>query len=327
MANVLVTGGGGFIGSNLVRHLLADPANDVRVLDAFTYAVAPGTWPTLAALDDRKKSRLDLHLGDICNPTVANAAMQGIDVVYHLAAESHVDRSIVDPGAFVRTNVLGTQVLLDAARRHQVQRFLYVSTDEVMGSLRPDEPPFDERSQLQPNSPYSASKAGGEVLARAYYHTYGLPVLITRCSNNYGPFQFPEKLIPLAITRLLAGQKVPVYGDGLQVRDWLYVSDHCRALTCVMKVGLPGKVYCIGGDAEHTNLGLIGSLCELLELDAASSIEFVTDRLGHDRRYAVDAGQLKDWHGWEPRVTFRAGLALTISWYRQNRSWWEPLLK
>jgi len=249
--------------------------------------------------------------------------MQGVDAVMHLAAESHVDRSITDPEAFVRTNVLGTQTMLDVARRQGVTRFLYCSTDEVMGSLGPTGL-FSEETPIQPNSPYSASKAGGELMARAFHHTYGMETVITRCSNNYGPYQFPEKLIPLFILNLLQGGTVPVYGDGQNVRDWLYVVDHCRALDTVLRKGTPGEVYCVGGNAERTNLFITHWLIERLGRDA-SAIRHVQDRPGHDRRYAIDASRISRELGWEPSVGFEEGMEATVAWYLANETWWRPL--
>jgi dTDP-glucose 4,6-dehydratase len=316
---ILVTGGCGFIGSNLVRHLLETrPEDSVVNLDVLTYAACRESLADLEA-----DPRYRFIQGDITDREAVSAAMQGVDAVMHMAAESHVDRSITDPEVFVRTNVLGTQTMLDVARRQGVTRFLYCSTDEVMGTLGPTGL-FSEKTPIQPNSPYSASKAGGELLARAFSHTYGMETVITRCSNNYGPYQFPEKLIPLFILNLLQGGTVPVYGDGQNVRDWLYVVDHCRALDVVLRKGAPGEVYCVGGNAERTNLFITHWLIERLGRDA-SAIRLVQDRPGHDRRYAIDASRISRELGWEPSVGFEEGMEATVAWYLANEAWWRPL--
>ena len=316
---ILVTGGAGFIGCNLVRHLVeAYPDDFIVNLDALTYA---GCRASVRDLEE--KPNYSFIEGDITDAALVEDVMAGVDAVMHLAAESHVDRSITDPGAFVRTNVLGTQVLLEAARRRGVARFLYVSTDEVMGSLGPDGL-FSEDTPLAPNSPYSASKAGGELLARAFFHTYGMETVITRCSNNYGPYQFPEKLIPLFLLNLLDGQTVPVYGDGQNVRDWLFVEDHCRALDVVLRKGIPGEVYCVGGNCEKTNLELTRWLVNATGR-GEDAIRYVQDRPGHDRRYAIDAAKIKQNLGWEPAHDFESGMNATISWYKANPWWWQPL--
>ncbi len=306
---ILVTGGAGFIGSNLVRYLTRTRADDFIVnLDGLTYA---GNRESVRDLEGLPNYQF-VH-GDITDPVLVDDLMAGVDAVMHLAAESHVDRSIADPGAFVRTNVLGTQILLDAARRHGVGRFLYVSTDEVMGSLGPTGA-FDEDTPLAPNSPYSASKAAGELLARAYFHTYKMETLVTRCSNNYGPYQFPEKLIPLFFLNLLDGEAVPVYGDGQNVRDWLFVEDHCRALDVVLRSGKPGETYCIGGNSERTNLEITRWLVARAGRDD-SAIRYVQDRPGHDRRYAIDASKIRRELGWVPPRTLDEGLAqMTRAW-------------
>ncbi|MBM3267175.1 MAG: dTDP-glucose 4,6-dehydratase [Candidatus Sericytochromatia bacterium] len=316
---ILVTGGAGFIGSNLVR-FLADtyPLDYIVNLDALTYA---GNRESVRDLDTKPNYQF-VH-GDVTDADLIDGLMAGVDAVMHLAAESHVDRSISDPGAFVRTNVVGSQVLLEAARRHKVGRFLYVSTDEVMGSLGPAGL-FDEETPLAPNSPYSASKAGGELLARAFFHTYGLETLITRCSNNYGPYQFPEKLIPFFLLELLDGGTVPLYGDGLNVRDWLYVEDHCRALDVVLRRGTPGQVYCVGGNCERTNAEITHFLLAATGR-GKDAIRYVQDRPGHDRRYAIDAGKIKRELGWEPAHDFQSGMTATIAWYNANAWWWRPL--
>ena len=316
---ILVTGGCGFIGGNLVHHLLkSHPDDQVVNLDALTYAGCPESLDDIAH-DPRYRF---VH-GDICDRELVEGLMDGIDAVMHLAAESHVDRSLTDPGAFVRTNVLGTQVLLDAARRAKVHRFLHVSTDEVYGSLG-DTGFFTETTPYSPNSPYSASKAGSDLLVRAYHETFGMPVLLTNCSNNYGPYHFPEKLLPLFITNLIDGHPVPVYGDGLNVRDWLHVQDHVEALDLVLRQGVPGERYNVGGHNEWTNMAITREILRRMDRDD-SFIRYVQDRPGHDRRYAIDAGKIERDLGWTPRYTFEQGLQETIDWYRANEAWWRPL--
>lgn len=317
--NILVTGGAGFIGANHVRWLLANSDDRVVNLDALTYA---GNLENLAGCEENPRYRFvrgDVRDADLVRRLLAE---EKIEAVVHFAAESHVDRSIEGPRVFLETNVLGTQVLLDAAREAGVARFVQVSTDEVYGSLGPGDPPFTEEHPLRPNSPYSASKAAADLLCRAYHRTYGLPVCITRCSNNYGPYQFPEKLIPLMIANALEGKPLPVYGDGRNVRDWLFVEDHCRAVDLVMRRGRPGAVYNIGGGNEMENIAIVRLLLELLERDE-SLITFVTDRPGHDRRYAIDATRLREELGWEPRHDFASGIRATVRWYLEHRDWWE----
>jgi dTDP-glucose 4,6-dehydratase len=319
---VLVTGGAGFIGSHYVRSLLggAYPAYadaDVVVLDLLTYA---GTLTNLAPFTD--DPRLRFVRGDIRDPGVVAEVMAGTDVVVHFAAESHVDRSIAGAADFVSTNVVGTQVLLQAALERGVSRFVHVSTDEVYGSI--DEGAWPETHPLEPNSPYSASKAGSDLLARSYHRTHGLPVCITRCSNNYGPHQFPEKVVPLFVTNLLDGKKVPLYGDGLNVRDWLHVDDHCRGIQLVAEKGRDGEVYNIGGGTELTNKELTLRLLAAVGADE-SMIEPVADRKGHDRRYCVDWSKIAEELGYAPQASFEQGLADTVRWYTEHRSWWEPL--
>jgi len=318
--SLLVTGGAGFIGSNFI-HLLLDKKPDWNLicLDALTYA---GNLANLQACLEHP--RFTFVKGDIADPkTVSEVFARTIDGVVNFAAESHVDRSIMGCAEFIRTNVQGTQVLLDAAKQHSVQRFLQISTDEVYGSLGPAGY-FTETTPLAPNSPYSASKAAADLLVRSYFETYKFPVLITRCSNNYGPYQFPEKLIPLFITNLLTGKKVPVYGDGLNVRDWIHVEDHCAAILTVLEKGIPGQVYNIGGNNEQTNMEITRLLLEMLGKDD-SSIEYVPDRLGHDRRYAIDASKILKELGWQPAVKFSDGLRHTVQWYKQNQSWWQEI--
>ncbi|PKM82256.1 MAG: dTDP-glucose 4,6-dehydratase [Firmicutes bacterium HGW-Firmicutes-14] len=316
---LLITGGAGFIGSNFIFYIFKKyPGAKIINLDLLTYA---GNLENLEELAD--KSNYTFVKGDIADPKIVNELVAGTDYVINFAAESHVDRSIEDPSVFIRTNVMGTQVLLDAAKHHGVKRFLQISTDEVYGSLGPTGY-FTEETPLAPNSPYSASKAGADLLVRAYHETFEMPVLITRCSNNYGPYQFPEKLIPFFIKKLLNGQKVPVYGDGLNVRDWLYVEDHCSAIDMVLQRGKAGEVYNIGGNNEKTNIEITKLILQELG-KTEEMIEFVTDRLGHDRRYAIDSSKIQRELGWEPAVTFEEGIIKTIKWYLDNREWWEKL--
>lgn len=333
---VLVTGGSGFIGSALVRRLVLETGWDVLNLDALTYAASPAS---LADLEDHPRYTF-LH-ADIRN---AEAVAQAFDrfepnAVMHLAAESHVDRSITGAKDFVDTNVLGTFTLLEAARAYRDKRgaaadtfcFLHVSTDEVFGSLG-DDGKFSETTAYDPSSPYSASKAASDHLARAWGRTYGLDVRVSNCSNNYGPRQFPEKLIPLMILKALSGEALPVYGDGSNVRDWLYVDDHARALELVVSQGQAGQTYCIGGDAERTNLQVVQAICDRLDVvrpadsERAAQIQFVTDRPGHDQRYAIDASTIKAKLGWSPSVSFEDGLAATLDWYLAHEAWWRPIL-
>ncbi|MDG4839185.1 dTDP-glucose 4,6-dehydratase [Micromonospora sp. WMMD967] len=325
---ILVTGGAGFIGSEYVRLLLGKPLGSadgvppleptvVTVLDKLTYS------GNLANLDPvRDDPRLRFVQGDICDPVVVDDVVADHDVIVHFAAESHVDRSIAGAAPFVTTNVLGTQTLLDAALRHHTSRFVHVSTDEVYGSI--DEGSWTETWPLAPNSPYSASKAGSDLLALAYHRTHGMDVVVTRCSNNYGPYQYPEKVIPLFVSNLLDGATVPLYGDGGNIRDWLHVHDHCRGIALVQQKGRPGEVYNIGGGTELTNKELTGRL-----LDACGAgwdrVVPVTDRKGHDRRYSLDITKIHQELGYSPSITLDQGLADTVAWYRDNRAWWEPL--
>ncbi|QTR01581.1 dTDP-glucose 4,6-dehydratase [Saccharothrix algeriensis] len=319
---MLVTGGAGFIGSHYVRELVggAYPAYadaEVVVLDKLTYA---GNEANLAPVAD--DPRLTFVRGDICDRALVAELMGRTDAVVHFAAESHVDRSISGAADFVLTNVLGTQTLLQAALEANVAKFVHVSTDEVYGSIA--EGSWTEEHALEPNSPYSASKASSDLLTRAFHRTHGLPVCITRCSNNYGPYQFPEKVIPLFVTNLMAGGSVPLYGDGLNVRDWLHVDDHCRGIQLVLEGGRAGEVYNIGGGTELTNRELTERLLAATGRDW-SAVEPVPDRKGHDRRYSVDITKITAELGYAPRVDFAAGLAATVEWYRDNRAWWEPL--
>lgn len=318
----LVTGGCGFIGSNFVHHILEKyPEDEVVNIDKLTYAGNPANVAKWEG-----DARYRFVEGDICDAEVVKDAMVGVDVVVHFAAESHVDRSISDPGAFVRTNVLGTQVLLDASRVARVKRFHHVSTDEVFGALKPGEKAFDEKTSYAPHSPYSASKAGSDHLVRSYYDTFGLPITISNCSNNYGPYHFPEKLIPLAITNVLRGKKVPVYGKGDQIRDWLYVEDHCRAIDKVAREGREGETYCVGGDNQPTNLEIVKTVLALLG-KGEEMIEFVTDRPGHDFRYDIDYGKIKAELGWSPSVTLEEGLKRTVNWFKENEVWWGDIIQ
>lgn len=336
---ILITGGAGFIGSELVRQLLATTEHEVLNLDALTYAAVPGS---LAGVADHPRYRF--VQGDICDADLVKQLLAQFqpDIVTHLAAESHVDRSIDAPGQFITTNVMGTCILLQQcldywqalpAEAQSSFRFHHISTDEVFGSLGPTGY-FDEQSPYDPRSPYSASKAGSDHLVRAWGHTYGLPVLLTNCSNNYGPFQYPEKLIPLTIIRALGEQDLPVYGDGQNIRDWLHVEDHVAALRLVFETGAPGETYAIGGNCERTNLAVVQTICDQLDrlvprLNGATYrdlIGFVADRPGHDRRYAIDAAKIDRELGWAPRVTFEQGIAATVAWYVENRHWWEPIM-
>ena len=319
---LLVTGGAGFIGANFVRFALRQrPDLSILNLDALTYS---GNLENLAGLE--REPRYSFVRGDICDPACVTPLVASCDAVVHFAAESHVDRSILDSGPFVRTNVIGTQVLLDAIRKAATgKRFLHVSTDEVYGSLPLDRPnlAFTEQTPIQPNSPYSASKAASDLLVRAYVETFALDACITRCSNNFGPYQFPEKVIPLFVTNLIDGQQVPLYGDGLNVRDWLHVEDHCEALLAVLERGRPGEVYNIGGNNERSNLELTHSILSLMGKDH-QMIRYVKDRPGHDRRYAIDSTKIRRELGWLPtRSDWPDALQKTIQWYVDNPQWWR----
>ncbi|MEM6836034.1 MAG: dTDP-glucose 4,6-dehydratase [Cyanobacteria bacterium P01_C01_bin.120] len=334
---LLITGGAGFIGSNFV-HYYYRRAEKIVVLDALTYA---GNRANLQDLETQPN--FTFVQGDITDQSLAAELLKihQIDTVVHFAAESHVDRSILGPAAFVQTNVVGTFALLEAFRQYwnaqkkpEHFRFLHVSTDEVFGSLGPDEPAFSETTPYAPNSPYSASKAGSDHLVRAYFHTYGLPTLITNCSNNYGPYQFPEKLIPLMCVNILSGQPLPVYGDGQNVRDWLHVEDHCDAIATVLQKATPGETYNIGGNNQVKNIDIVQQLCDLMDAfavdlpvsPASQLITFVRDRPGHDRRYAMDIAKIQQDLDWQPQYDFATGLAHTAKWYLANESWWQPLL-
>lgn len=337
---IFVTGGAGFIGSALVRHLIAEGSYDILNFDKLTYAGSPSTVASVA-----NSPRYRFVHGDICDAAAVRAAIKDFrpEVITHLAAESHVDRSIDGPGAFIQTNIVGTFTMLSEARAYydglagearDAFRFHHISTDEVYGSLG-DEGLFTETTAYDPRSPYSASKAGSDHLVSAWGHTFALPVLITNCSNNYGPYHFPEKLIPLMIAQALAGNALPVYGRGEQVRDWLYVDDHVRALQCVFERGAPGRSYNVGGGNEKQNIEVVRTLCELLDLrrpradgrSYAEQISFVADRPGHDRRYAIDASRIRSELGWTPLETFETGLARTVDWYLANEDWWQALIR
>ena len=320
--NLLVTGGCGFIGANFVHAQRRQyPQDRLVVLDALTYC---GNLHNLESLSS--DPGVSFVRGDICDADRVSQLLADdhIDAIVHFAAESHVDRSILGPLPFVQTNVVGTTVLLEAARKAQVQRFLHVSTDEVYGTLGPTDPPFTEETPLAPRSPYAASKAASDHLALAYAHTYGLPVVVTRCSNNYGPFQFPEKLLPLMILSALADQPLPVYGDGQQVRDWIYVEDHCRGIDAALRRGRPGAVYNFGGRAERTNLAMVQAILELVG-KPRSLIRFVADRPGHDRRYAVECSRAEHELDWHARWRLDDGLRETVRWYREHPSWCQSV--
>lgn len=319
---ILVTGGAGFIGSNFILYWLKNhPQDQIINLDKLTYA---GNLENLKSIEGNPNYKF--VKGDIVDSSSVNSIMQGVDIVVHLAAESHVDRSISQPSDFVMTNVVGTQVLLNAALKNKVKRFHHISTDEVFGELElNDLNKFNERTNYNPRSPYSASKAGSDHLVKAYFTTYGLPVTITNASNNFGPYQFPEKFIPLAITNIIEGKKAPVYGDGLYVRDWIHVSDHVKAIEAVLESGKIGETYCVGGLTEDVNnLEVIKKILKIMGKDE-SSIEFVKDRPGHDRKYALDWSKIKKELGFAPQHSFDEWLENTIEWYRDNEKWWKPL--
>ncbi|MBI4417773.1 MAG: dTDP-glucose 4,6-dehydratase [Ignavibacteriales bacterium] len=320
--NLLITGGAGFIGSSFILFMLAKyPWYRIINVDKLTYA---GNLENLRGAEGNP--RYTFLKADICDRQAMDEVMRKyeIEVLVNIAAESHVDRSIVGAAEFIQTNVGGTSVLLDAARDHKIRKFVQVSTDEVYGSLGPSGK-FTEQSPLHPNSPYAASKASADLLTLAYHHTHGVPVVITRCSNNYGPFQFPEKLIPLMIANALQDKPLPVYGDGMNVRDWLQVADHCSALDVVLHSGRTGEIYNIGGSNEKTNLEVVRLILKQLE-KPESLIMFVKDRLGHDRRYAIDSSKIQSELGWKPSVTIEEGLAQTVRWYLEHREWWERII-
>ncbi len=313
---LLVTGGAGFIGTNFIHYIINNYVDQVINLDKLTYA---GNLDNLKKIKDN--SRYTFVKGDIADRSLVEKLVScGVDTIINFAAESHVDRSIEDPSIFIKTNVQGTQVLLEAAKEHNIKRFIQISTDEVYGSLG-SSGYFTEESPLAPNSPYSASKAGADLMVRAYHHTYDLPVSITRCSNNYGPYQYPEKLIPLFVTNALEDKSLPLYGDGQNIRDWIHVRDHCRAIDLVMREGRVGEIYNIGGNNERTNLEITEEILKVLG-KPVDLIEFVQDRPGHDRRYAVDSDKIQRELGWKPEYDFSEGLRKTVEWYSNNRDWW-----
>lgn len=320
MKNILVTGGAGFIGSNFIRYMLNKYDYKIVNLDLLTYA------GNISSLDDIKNNKNYTFVkGDICDNLLVDRLVSenSIDIIINFAAESHVDRSIINPDIFVRTNVLGTQNLLEIAKKYKIEKFFQISTDEVYGSLGATGY-FTEETPLSPNSPYSASKAGADLLVLSYYHTFGLNVNITRCSNNYGPYQFPEKLIPLFITNAMDDRQVPLYGDGLNVRDWLFVEDHCSAIDSVLHKGEKGEIYNVGGNNEKTNKYITDIILNYLKKND-SLIKYVQDRLGHDRRYAIDASKIKKELGWQPSYVFEEAIVKTIQWYLNNKSWWQSL--
>jgi dTDP-glucose 4,6-dehydratase len=322
--NLLVTGGAGFIGSNFILYWLKKyPQDKILNLDKLTYA---GNLENLKTVENN--SNYAFVKGDVCNLSLVDSLIKkyNIDTIVHFAAESHVDRSILDPAPFIKTNIEGTYVLLEAALKNRIKRFHHISTDEVFGALPLDsKEKFNEKTPYNPRSPYSASKAASDHLVRAYYITYGLPVTISNCSNNYGPYQFPEKLIPLAITNIIEGKKVPIYGDGLYVRDWLYVEDHCKALDLILHKGKVGETYFIGGLTEDIpNIEVVRKILKIMGKDE-SYIEYVKDRPGHDRRYAIDWSKINRELGWKPEVDFDTGLKLTVDWYLKNKDWWKKI--
>lgn len=319
---LLVTGGAGFIGSNFIHYWLKKyPTDFVVNLDFLTYA---GNLENLQDIENQANYKF--VKGDICEAALVNELVKGIDLIVHFAAESHVDRSIKNSADFIKTNVEGTRVLLEAAKNNGGRRFHHISTDEVFGALEFNTLKFSETSSYDPHSPYSASKAAADHLVRAYFHTYGLPITISNCSNNYGPYQYPEKLIPLFITNLLEGKDVPIYGRGNNIRDWIQVDDHNRGVDLIIKKGRIGETYCLGGNNETSNLELTKLILELME-QPATKIEYVVDRLGHDRRYAIDFTKAQTELDWQPQINFLDGLKNTIRWYKDNEAWWKKLKK
>lgn len=316
---LLVCGGAGFIGSNFIRYILNKyPNYKVINLDFLTYA---GNLENLKDMENNPN--YSFVKGDIADKDLVEKLTSDVDLIINFAAESHVDRSILDSSSFVHTNIIGLHNLLEIARKKNI-RFHQISTDEVYGALKPDDKPFDEKTPYSPRSPYSASKASGDHLVMAYFHTYNLPITISNCSNNYGPYQFPEKLHGLFITNLLEGKKVPVYGDGKQVRDWLYVEDHCEAIDLIIHKGKIGETYCVGGDGERTNLEITQKILELLNL-GDDMVEYVVDRPGHDRRYAINFFKIKNELGWTPKTSFEEGMKKTVAWYKENEDWWKKI--
>lgn len=316
----LITGGAGFIGSNFIQYVLEKyPDDSVVNLDLLTYA---GNSENLRTIEDNLNYKF--VKGDICDKELVNDLVKDVDVIVHFAAESHVDRSIADAAPFVRTNVLGTQILLDAALRNGKKRFHHISTDEVFGDLGIDDSWFNENTVYSPHSPYSASKAASDHLVRVYFYTHGLPITISNCSNNYGPYQYPEKVIPLFITNLIEKKKVPLYGAGMNIRDWLYVKDHCRAIDLILRKGRIGETYCVGGESEISNLELTKKIIFKMGF-GEDMISYVTDRLGHDRRYAINCEKIKNELSWTPEHDFEKGIEETIDWYKNNEKWWKRL--
>lgn len=317
---LLVTGGAGFIGSNFIHYILKTrPDYQIVNLDLLTYA---GNLENLKSLENNPNYKF--VKGDIVDKELVNNLVKDVDAVVHFAAESHVDRSILDSEAFIKTNVIGTHTLLEAAKNNGGKRFHHVSTDEVFGSLGSDDPAFNENTPYDPRSPYSASKASSDHLVRAYFHTYNLPITISNCSNNYGPYHFPEKIIPLTITNLMEGKKIPIYGDGSAIRDWLYVEDHCCAIDLIIHKGTIGETYCVGGDGEKANMELVKTILPFFG-KGEEVIEYVADRKGHDMRYAINFSKIKNELGWEPSVTFEEGLQKTVEWFKNNESWWKNI--
>lgn len=322
---LLVTGGAGFIGSNFILYWLKKyPQDTIINLDKLTYA---GNLENLRSVE--KNPRYHFVKGDISNPILVNDLIKKVDIIVHFAAESHVDRSIKEPAPFIKTNIIGTYVLLEAALKNGKKRFHHISTDEVFGTLSlKSKEKFNEKTPYHPRSPYSASKAASDHLVRAYYYTYNLPITISNCSNNFGPFQYPEKLIPLTITNILEGKKIPIYGDGNYVRDWLYVEDHCRAIDLIIDKGKIGETYLIGGlTKDITNIKLVKLILKLMKKQEKKYIKFVEDRPGHDRRYSINWSKIKKELGWRPQYSFLQALKLTIDWYKNNYQWWEKLKK
>ena len=319
---LLVTGGAGFIGSNFIHYWLKNYPEDFIInLDALTYA---GNLENLSDIEANPNYKF--VKGDICDATLVNELVKEVDTIVHFAAESHVDRSILNSADFIRTNVEGTRVLLEAAKNNGNKRFHHISTDEVFGALSFDSPKFNEKTPYDPRSPYSASKASSDHLVRAYYHTHGLPITISNCSNNYGPYQHPEKLIPHFITNLIEGKKVTVYGEGKNIRDWIHVDDHNRGVDLILKHGRIGETYCLGGNSERSNIYMTRDILSLMG-KGEEMIEHVADRLGHDLRYAIDYSKAKEDLGFEPQISLKEGLSATIDWYKNNHSWWEKIKK
>lgn len=319
---ILVTGGAGFIGSNFIRYWLKKyPIDEIKNLDLLTYA---GNLENLADLE--QNDNYEFIKGDICDASLVTELVRDVDLIVHFAAESHVDRSINESNVFIKTNIVGTHVLLEAARLAGPNglRFHHVSTDEVFGSLKFSDPKFNEQTPYNPRSPYSASKAASDHLVRAYFHTYGLPITISNCSNNYGPYQHPEKLIPLFITNLMEDKKIPLYGSGQNIRDWIYVDDHNRGLDLIIKQGRIGETYCLGGNNEQSNIEITRQILELMDKDD-DLVEHVADRLGHDLRYAIDASKAVTELGFKPEYSFGEGLRKTAAWYQENKDWWQKL--